>query len=75
MFAVSTKFSIDVSGVFEQVDGHDLRQATHDEAVEVIRHAKNPVRFVVKSTETDMTSFMTESPSIDKLSNLQEVGN
>ena len=34
---------------FLQVDGKDLRNATHDQAVEIIRHASNPVRFVVQS--------------------------
>ena len=32
-----------------QVDGKDLRNATHDQAVEIIRNASNPVRFVVQS--------------------------
>ncbi|KAJ7328186.1 hypothetical protein OS493_025060, partial [Desmophyllum pertusum] len=31
------------------VDGHDLRDASHDEAVEIIKRAKNPVRFVVRT--------------------------
>ena len=31
------------------MDGKDLRNATHDQAVEIIRHASNPVRFVVQS--------------------------
>ncbi|XP_052777206.1 multiple PDZ domain protein-like isoform X3 [Mya arenaria] len=31
------------------VDGKDLRNATHDQAVETIRHASNPVKFVVQS--------------------------
>ena len=35
--------------IFLQVDGKDLRNATHDQAVEIIRHASNPVRFVVQS--------------------------
>lgn len=32
-----------------QVDGKDLRNATHDQAVETIRNASNPVKFVVQS--------------------------
>ncbi|KAL5021229.1 hypothetical protein ScPMuIL_000384 [Solemya velum] len=32
-----------------QVDGKDLRSATHDQAVEIIRNASNPVCFVVQS--------------------------
>lgn len=32
-----------------QVDGEDLRNATHDKAVETIRNASNPVKFVVQS--------------------------
>ena len=34
---------------FLQVDGNDLREATHEEAVEVIRKANSPVRFLVQS--------------------------
>ncbi|XP_064604764.1 multiple PDZ domain protein-like isoform X2 [Liolophura sinensis] len=32
-----------------EVDGVDLRNATHDQAVEVIRRATNPVKFVVQN--------------------------
>ena len=32
-----------------EVDGKDLRDATHDQAVEAIRNAKNPVKMVVQS--------------------------
>ncbi|XP_056019674.1 multiple PDZ domain protein-like isoform X4 [Ostrea edulis] len=32
-----------------EVDGKDLRNAAHDQAVDIIRHAKSPVRFVVQS--------------------------
>ncbi|KAK3592866.1 hypothetical protein CHS0354_004087 [Potamilus streckersoni] len=32
-----------------EVDGKDLRNATHDQAVEIIRNAKSPVTFVVQS--------------------------
>lgn len=35
-----------------EVDGHDLRDASHDQAVEIIKHAKNPVRFVVRTVAT-----------------------
>ncbi|KAK2556764.1 Multiple PDZ domain protein, partial [Acropora cervicornis] len=35
-----------------EVDGHDLRDASHDHAVEIIKHAKNPVRFVVRTVAT-----------------------
>ena len=34
------------------VNGVDLRQATHEAAVEVIRHAVNPVVFVVQSIQS-----------------------
>ena len=36
-------------GCLLQVDGVDLREATHDKAVEVIRAATSPVNFVVQS--------------------------
>lgn len=32
-----------------KVDGKDLRNAAHDQAVDIIRHAKSPVKFVVQS--------------------------
>ena len=32
-----------------QVNGCDLREATHDQAVAVIRNASNPMRFQVQS--------------------------
>jgi hypothetical protein len=32
-----------------QVNSHDVREATHDKAVEIIRHADSPVRFLVQS--------------------------
>lgn len=48
------------------MDGHDLRNAYHDEAVEVIRQAKNPVRFVVKS----MSHSVDTAVEIDNLSNV-----
>ncbi|XP_078318994.1 multiple PDZ domain protein-like isoform X5 [Crassostrea virginica] len=32
-----------------EVDGKDLRNAAHDQAVDIIRHAKSPVKFVVQS--------------------------
>lgn len=31
------------------MDGKDLRNAAHDQAVDIIRHAKSPVKFVVQS--------------------------
>ncbi|VDK28988.1 unnamed protein product [Gongylonema pulchrum] len=31
------------------VNDHDLREATHEQAVQVIKNAKNPVKFVVQS--------------------------
>lgn len=34
---------------FCQVDGVDLRDASHEEAVEAIRRAGNPVSFLVQS--------------------------
>ena len=35
--------------VFRQVDGVDLRDASHEQAVEAIRRAANPVVFLVQS--------------------------
>lgn len=35
--------------VFDQVDGVDLRDASHEEAVEAIRKAGNTVTFLVQS--------------------------
>jgi len=35
-----------------QVNGSDLRNATHDQAVDVIRHATSPVHFLVQSLST-----------------------
>ena len=35
-----------------QVNGSDLRNATHDQAVDVIRNATNPVHFLVQSLAT-----------------------
>ncbi|XP_021361837.1 multiple PDZ domain protein-like [Mizuhopecten yessoensis] len=32
-----------------EVDGKDLRNASHDQAVEIIRHASTPVKFLVQS--------------------------
>lgn len=32
-----------------EVSGIDLRQATHDKAVQAIRNATNPVTFVIQS--------------------------
>lgn len=48
------------------MDGHDLRNAYHDEAVEVIKQAKNPVRFVVKS----MSHSVDTAVDIDNLNNV-----
>ncbi|XP_031574464.1 multiple PDZ domain protein-like [Actinia tenebrosa] len=50
-----------------EVDGHDLRNAYHDEAVEVIRQAKNPVQFVVKS----MSHSVDTEVDIDNISNVE----
>jgi len=38
--------------VVVQVNGCDLRNATHDQAVVVIRNATNPIRFLVQSLST-----------------------
>ena len=35
-----------------QVNGSDLRTATHDQAVDVIRNATSPIRFLVQSLAT-----------------------
>jgi hypothetical protein len=56
-------FFIEYIVVFK-VDGHDLHNAYHDEAVEVIRQARNPVRFVVKSMPNTMdTELDIDTPS------------
>jgi len=34
------------------VNSYDLRNATHDQAVDVIRSATNPIRFLVQSLAT-----------------------
>lgn len=46
-----------------EVDGHDLREASHDEAVEIIKRAKNPVRFVVTTMASD-SETPTNTPGI-----------
>ncbi|VDM92518.1 unnamed protein product, partial [Litomosoides sigmodontis] len=33
----------------DRVNNHDLREATHEQAVQIIKSAKNPVKFVVQS--------------------------
>ena len=43
------KACCDISCCWWQVNGVDVRNATHDEAVEVIRNASSPVRFMVQS--------------------------
>lgn len=51
-----------------QVDGINLREATHEEAVEVIRKAKSPVCFLVQSlvdpSQVNLAKLFTESHSI-----------
>lgn len=49
-----------------EVDGVDLRDATHERAVEVIKNASNPVRFVVQSlvpSPKDSEEASSASPS------------
>ena len=41
------------------VDGEDLREASHERAVEVIRKAGNPVTFLVQSL-VDFVSFFVK---------------
>lgn len=43
------KFLIQTGDRILEVDGTDLRTASHERAVEVIRAAGNPVRFLVQS--------------------------
>ncbi|GAB6026518.1 hypothetical protein CHUAL_012941 [Chamberlinius hualienensis] len=53
-----------------EVDGVDLRDATHEKAVEVIKKSKNPVRFVLQSLvqspkeseESSSTSISPKTP-------------
>lgn len=49
-----------------EVDGHDLRDASHDEAVEIIKRAKNPVRFVVRtvSSSTGLPPQTSVAPEV-----------
>ncbi len=44
-----------------EVDGHDLRNASHDEAVDVIRQSGQTVRFVVQSLLGVATTSVTAS--------------
>lgn len=37
-----------------QVNDVDLRNATHEHAVQVIKQAENPVKFVVQSLQTQV---------------------
>lgn len=53
-----------------EVDGHDLRDASHDEAVEIIKRAKNPVRFVVKTVPTSGLIPPPKPPRMPELSGL-----
>lgn len=39
--------------IVDQVDGVDLREATHDKAVEVIKNSRSPVTFLVQSLVVD----------------------
>ncbi|XP_026464255.1 inaD-like protein [Ctenocephalides felis] len=65
---VSPKSPAEKTGGFQtgdrilEVDGVDLRNASHEKAVEVIRGAESPVKFVVQSLLN-----MTPSPSTDLL--------
>ena len=47
-----------------EVGGVDLRNFTHDEAVEVIKNAKSPVRFVVQSLIPIVSSQKITVPSL-----------
>ena len=49
------------------MDGYDLRDASHDEAVEIIKRAKNPVRFVVR-TVNSTTGQPTKIPGTPEVS-------
>lgn len=49
------------------MDGYDLRDASHDEAVEIIKRAKNPVRFVVRTVNSN-TGQPTETSSTPEIS-------
>ena len=49
------------------MDGYDLRDASHDEAVEIIKRAKNPVRFVVRTVNSN-TGQPTETSSTPEVS-------
>ncbi|XP_022779810.1 multiple PDZ domain protein-like isoform X3 [Stylophora pistillata] len=53
-----------------EVDGHDLREASHDEAVEIIKRAKNPVRFVVRTVPTSDLIPPPKPPRMPELSGL-----
>ena len=57
------------------MDGKDLRNATHDQAVEIIRHASNPVRFVVQSLgDPACVSYYSKTCVKWPLSKRKEIG-
>ncbi|XP_067135395.1 multiple PDZ domain protein-like isoform X2 [Centruroides vittatus] len=47
-----------------EVDGYDLREATHNKAVEIIKNAKNPVKFIVQSLISMLSSEEWQSDDI-----------
>ena len=58
-----------------EVDGHDLREASHDKAVDVIRQTGNTVRFIVQSllglsrneSSTNINESSTEASDDDNI--------
>lgn len=58
-----------------EVDGYDLREATHNKAVEVIKNAKNPVKFIVQSLISMPKKLEIEAESNNELIDLQKIMN
>ncbi|KAK6188757.1 hypothetical protein SNE40_004870 [Patella caerulea] len=56
-----------------EVNGEDVRNSTHDEAVEVIRHAKSPVTFVVQSLSDSACPGDLESAELKSVHSFEEV--
>lgn len=61
-----------------EVNGYDLREASHDRAVEIIRAAQSPVHFTVQSlldpsnpAPSTNDNSLTNSPYIPKISSVQ----
>lgn len=58
-----------------EVNGHDLRDASHDRAVEIIRAAQSPVQFVFQSLNdpTNPLPSSDDSPLINNFPNIPNI--